>query len=242
MLAGIRAPFKGAQFIFHSKKMISVALLPFLLNLGLLFLFFYFGFTFGQGWVEGILQNYTWSQGWIGGLLGGILKTALFLLLMFLISIFYLSTAAIIASPFNEILSVMTEKRILGDAFKEYERPFWKELQRIIKQEVRKIFILLLLMIISSIIQVIPLLGSAIYFLFNYVSLAFFTGMEYLDFPLERRGYDYSAKLRYSLKNFFLSTGIGITTTFLFYIPLMFHFSAVGATLEFLQREKSDAK
>ncbi len=233
LMKGIKAPWLGAEMIFRHKKMLLIALVPFVLNIIVLLLFYFFGFVYLTETLEQWLQISTGNSSFWLKALAWIVKTIVAAALFFIMVLLYLTTAAIIAAPFNDILSEMTEKILQGQApsadfsFTEFMRDIW----RIARQEIRKLFLLLLIMVLSSVLHMLPLIGSALYALINYGSLAFFTGIEYLDFPLERRRLEFSDKLKYSRKYWTATIGVGAVTAFFLFIPMVFSFSAVGATI-----------
>ncbi len=236
ILQGFLAPWEGAIFIWKNKKMAAIAIVPFFINLFLLFLFFYFGYDFGRGLLDSWIHSRSWQDSLWAKLALGFIKAGLMIILLFFITLLYLTTAAIIAAPFNEMLTEMTEKKILGSAFQKVEYSFLGSMARVFHQELRKLILMLMVMLFSGILFLLPVIGAFLHALVNSLSISFFTGMEYLDFSQERRGFSLGQKIRYGLRHFFLTVGIGAATVFFLYIPLIFHFSAVGATIQFLKR------
>jgi CysZ protein len=236
-LKGIVTPFHGAGIIFRNRSMAVLTLIPFFLNIALLIFLFFYAYGKLSDTTMNLLPFSGESTSFWFSLLLGVLKTALAAVIFLLISLFYLSSAAVIAGPFNGILSEMTEKKLLGRQRESNSfriGGFFSDLLRILTQEIRKIVLILSIFMAAFIFNFIPLIGTFLYGMISYASLTFFTGLEYLDFPMENRKLNFNEKLRFCREHFFLTVGIGITVTLFMYIPFIFCFAATGATRTYL--------
>lgn len=242
LFRGLFAPFSGAKLIFKNRSMTILALVPFFLNLIVLFFLLFYVYDNLNGYVAGLIPEGSEKTAYWFFLLKRVAKVALGILLFLLISLIYLSTAAVVNGPFSGILSEMAERKITG---KEKEtgafsfKNFFRDLGRVFSQEVRKVILLVIVLVLSLLLNIIPIVGQFLYIAVNYLSLVFFTGLEYLDFPMENRKMVFRDKLNFAKKNFLLTAGIGITVTVFMYIPLIFSSAAVGATKVYLYHEKN---
>lgn len=135
------------------------------------------------------------------------------------IYITFFITASLLASPFNERLSIKFEKMNRGVA--RDEEP---SIPRAVYNEIKKVLIyipaLLLLALSSAVISMIPLLNLAVPLLWALFS-SYLVAFEFLSYPLDRRNLGVGEKLSYINRNLPSSLGLGLMTSFAVLLPVI---------------------
>ncbi len=239
LLSGFRAPLSGAPFLWRHPGLWPWALAPFLVNLGLFALFFWLGY----GPFRRLLQ---WALGqfagwWWAALVYLLLALVLLLLLIMTVYAFSL-VGSILAAPFLEQLTMGVERRLApgglpSEPFRLTGIP--REILRVAGQAVKRLALFLALQIALLLINLLPVMGPALYAALAWLVTAFFLALEFMDYPLDRRKLTLTAKLAYIWRLGPAWLGFGAGVMVLGLIPVLnialLPLAAVGATRLFLQ-------
>ncbi len=236
-IAGLVAPLKALSFLASRPRLWWLALTPFLINLGLFLLFFWFTYTRFDAWVRSLLPV---GEGWWWQSLLYLLMIVLILLLLILEVYLFAVVGRIVAAPFLEILTRKVESIARPEAEQPPEMAFWHSTWRVMLQESKRVLIYLAVMIPLLIFNFIPGLGNLLYAALAWLVTSFFLAGEFLDYPLERRGYSLGAKMRYTKSLGLTGIGFGASVFIMGLVPILnlalLPLAAVGGTLLFLER------
>ncbi len=227
---GFFTAFHGIKFLFNHISLIRLAVIPWLINL-ILFLILIFVLYTHLGHLIALLM--TRPETWYGLILYYLLSAFIFftsLILGFFVLCFI---GNIIAAPFHEWITRNTKFLVGGNTDKKENLPFWKEAKRIIKNQSRKLLILLLLEICALAFLLIPFLGTLLCSILTFILLAF----QFLEFPFEIERFSVSQQIKTFFQFPLMWLGFGCGITLLLTIPIInltiLPAGVVGATLLF---------
>lgn len=234
-LGGLLAPLWAAGFLLRRPRLWPWLLAPLLINLGLFALAFWLGVGWFDRWLAAVLPGGE-GLGW---------RVLFYLLLvlgylLFLAATVYLFALAgrVLAAPFLELLTRRVELAA-GGGGEWAEVGFLAGLGRAALQEGKKLLLYLALLALLLLVNLLPGVGTALYAGLAGLVTAWFLALDFVDYPLERRGLRLQAKLAY-LRGLGLTglafgaacLGLGIVPLFnLALLPL----AAVGGTLLYLE-------
>jgi len=236
---GFAYPFRGLGFIARNPRLLPWVLLPIAVTLGLLV-----GAAFltlaGTPW----LVDQLWARP-AGGLLltsWWILAVGLGLALFAVSMVVLYATAGLIGTPFYDRLSQRVEDTVRGPA----DEPFsWRVFLGDVWQSVSHTLIALILWLVVMgallLLNVVPVVGSALEFVLSVAFTALFLSREMMDGAMSRRRLSFRRKLGVVLGNLALMEGFGLAAAMLLWVPLLNFVSMpvaiVGGTLMLLDLE-----
>lgn len=237
--------FESIHIPFKHKNLFIYFAVPFILNLLLLSALVYFTFSYIHPQVSALLTG----DGVIIKIARYVITPVLFFLVLILSMLIYSITGTIICSPFNDLLSKKIEELVSG---KNCDEPFsiirlFRDIFRIAANMAKLIILMLLIYIIILLLNIIPILGSALYVFIGFGVTSFFLGFQFFDFPMERRRINFDEKLKIAVANAPAVTGVGAAYFILSFIPVVgflgLNLATIAATRIFLEdmdpKEKS---
>jgi CysZ protein len=244
-LNGFRAPFSSIKIIKEHKRLLSYFIIPFILNIILLFSVFIICWLYLIPFIHGIMPA---GQEWYYKAIRFVIKHLMVLLLFILGALFYSISGSIIISPFNDLLSARVETLLTGVKFDEKFSfsHLIDDFIRIIFNIVKLLAIIIIFNVLIFCLNIIPLAGSVLYSILSFMSAMFFLGFQFFDFPLERRRLRFGDKLRVLLKNKFMTIGLGAGFLVISFIPFLgflgLNLGSIGATRLFVEYIKPSMK
>ncbi|MCA9379604.1 EI24 domain-containing protein [Candidatus Dojkabacteria bacterium] len=231
---------KSFQYIKANKWSWKYLLVPFILNLILSIVLWVLLFNLIQNFVLG-LSFLSVIPGFLTGVISFLVLVITFLTTIFL---FFL-LANIIASPFNGLLTdkMLTKAGVESENKTDLVSLVVREIIRAIKFEVLKIFLVIVLFVLSLIISIVPVIGVVLAGVINFIGNTYLSLVDYFDPGLSYKGYNVSGKFKY-VKNiikeswgFFLLSGLIMYIPFIniIYIPL----AVITANLVLIEKNKS---
>lgn len=236
-LGGVIAPLRAFGFLAARPGLWWLVAAPFIINMGLFALFFWFSYTrFGQ-WIRAMIPE---GQGWAWQAL---LYLLVFLLIVFLLALevyLFLLVGRIIAAPFLEILTLKVERALGVEQSELIPMGVWQGILRVLVQEMKKLLIYLVLMLFLLALNFLPGVGSVFAAGLAFLVTCFFLAVDFMDYPLERRGLSLRAKLAFVGRMGLTGIGFGATVLTMGIVPLLnlalLPLAAVGGTLLFWDR------
>ena len=243
---GISYPFKGMKFVFlEHPGLIRYWIFPIFITIAAVI-----GAWWGSWHYSDSLTNLVWEEptgdGFLDGFLLGlhnIVDTLVFLVLLATSLFVLMSLSSAIAGPFNAALSAEVERLVNGNKAPDTGLAgAVQDIIRMIALELLKMALYLGIMAPLFICSFfIPVVGQALYSIFGFVFTAFYFGMDYIDYPAERRGMGAGARFKYARGRFMPTMGLGAGVWIFLFVPflnLLFMPAAVaGGTLMFLDME-----
>lgn len=228
-LKGIVTPIRAVGVIFSSPKLLTLSALPILTTCIILALIFY-------ALMAGL---WTWITGYFTGFFADY-QTGLMVAFAAIAAIMFIyvsiNTVAILisffSSPFNDILAEATERSMGVPEVPGFSAG---RALRVLILDLRKTLLALIISLSLSIGLLIPFVGIA-----AFLAIALLNTFTFVTYPQSRRMLGVRDSFKWVMRNVPTSLGFGLTTTFLFSIPVINLFalpiSVVGGTLLFLDR------
>lgn len=235
---GFFAPFRAAIFLKGQPGLYKFIGIPLAINIIFLTTAAYFGlYLFEHTIIDLIPQGETWY--WI--ILSYLLWLVAILLVLVLVFFSFTVIGNLIASPFNDLLSEKTEAIIQGG---HNDEPFslaifFTDAGRIIRDESRKIFIFVILMLLLLPLNFITGIGTLLYTGLSLMLTIFFLVVEYTGYIITRKRLRFIDQRRYIFSHFVLMFGFGTGLLCLLAIPLVHFFciplGVISATILYLE-------
>ncbi len=241
---GFTFPFKGMRFVYFQHPGTSrIWILPIFVTL-----ICCCGGTTSAWEYSGSLLEYVWETPTDDSVAAGISRIG-HVIVEYILKVIFTALAivivtllsSVIAAPFNGALSEEVERLAAG------LKPnpggigtMVRDVARTIALEFRKFGLYLMVMIPLFLVQfAVPGIGTVIYSAFAFFFTAWFFGLDYVDWPAERRGWTPGERLRHARQNFMPMFGFGCGVWLFLFVPLLnllFMPAAVaGGTLLFLE-------
>jgi len=236
---GMGYTWRGVRFLAGHPRLWAWAAFPFVLSLVFYALVLYFGWSWVGEWIDSTFADREGMWRGVEYLLIGVF----WILALVLVAFAFVPFAALISSPFNDLLSEKVEKLYLGASVDE---PFTlKNLIRALvvglRGEILRFATLSGLLIFAFCFNFIPVFGQMIagglstFFTIRYLSL------EFTSFSMDRRYYDWRGKQDYLRRFRARSMGFGTMAFLVMLVPLVnalfIPVSAVAGTLLFCDTE-----
>ena len=243
---GFTYPFKGMKFVYiQHPGLIRIWIFPILITL------ISFCMASWASWhYSDALVGTFWPEPAGDGFFDGVARffhsivEVIFSILLWAASLMLLVVlTSVIAAPFNGALSAAVERIATGQAEPEGG---WavvaRDIGRTIVLEILKLSLYLLVMVPMFALQcAAPGVGSILYTVFGFVFTSWYWGIDYVDWPAERRGWPVGQRFANARKRFMPMFGFGSGVWLFLFVPflnLMFMPAAVaGGTLLFLDME-----
>ena len=196
IFSGIKIYLEGVRWLRQHPRYLFVLLVPALL--GLLSLIFILGLFFGNFFaiMDGIM--FARPDMWLLVPLYWVLYALLAVVLFLLSFVPPLLVSSVLSSPFYEIVSCAVERERLGKVVEIS----WRQALMMIIEETKKVGFILAITLLAMLIPGLNVLALFI--------PAFLLGWDFCDYPLARRGWSFKRRLRFTFKNFWRVTGLGL--------------------------------
>ena len=230
---GFFYPFRAGTFIKNHPVLLKYIIVPFLINFALLSLAVYWGLSFFNSVVVHYIPQ---GEAWYWVILSYFLWILAILMTMVLVFFGFTVTGAVIASPFNDILSEKTEGILTGNTPEEpfKLRLFLKDALQTVKDESKKIIIFVILMLLLLPLNLIPG-GTLPYSILSVLLTIFFLVVEYTGYIFARKHLTFKDQRHFIFSQKFLMLGFGLGIMGVLAVPflqfLCIPLGVVGATL-----------
>ncbi len=239
-LGGLLAPWAALKLLAGRPRLWWLCVGPFIINLGLFVLFFWLGYGHLQDWVARLLPD---SSQWWWQALAWLLMLVLLLTLLLVEVYVFVVVGRVVAAPFLEVLTRRVE-RLYGVEGWPREPGVLASLGRALGHGLVRLGLFGLVMFPLWLLGLLlPGLGSLAASLLAWVITCFFLAGEFLDYPLERRGFSFWAKLGYVRRLGAAGLAFGAVVFLLGAVPVvnlaLLPLAAVGGTLLYLERPRA---
>ncbi len=238
LVTGFGYPFRGVGYLLRQPKLIPLAIMPALLNLGLAVVGLVLAFVqapFLVGWVWARPEAVDLASGALAGLwvvvavLLGLLVATLWLVLVY-------ATAGLMATPFTDYLTEKVELQVLGIEGQDFRLArFLRDIFWSLTHSLLNVLAWAVVMGALLILNLVPVLGSMVFGALSTTATAYFLAREMQDGCMTRRRLSWLGKQRQILRHAPLTIGFGLGTMVLFWIPgfnlIMLPFAHVGGAL-----------
>ncbi|MBN1902146.1 EI24 domain-containing protein [Candidatus Sumerlaeota bacterium] len=215
------------------------------INIILFLAFLVWGYSGFAGFLKSHLgegDNIAWY--WKG--LAIIARIFFWLIALILVYFTFTPLALIIASPFNDYLGEMVEKSCQCEVADQ--RPLFRkiigEALFAMKNEIKRLMLFLLVFLVLFPLNIIPITGSVIYLVLNFIWACYGLAFEFTGYATDRRHIRLGEKINLLNRNLAFFMGFGLITALFMMIPFLNVFavslSAVSETLAFCSVQKKE--
>ncbi len=241
---GFFYPFAGLSLLLKHQALRRSAIIPILINclvfiilIGALILYLQDGMSYlTQNWMPQLMTS--WS------FLYYFFYFIFFIIGLGLCFFFTVIMGSLLAAPFNDALSLKTEKLLTKDYI---ETRFtvslaFKNAVLVLKNEIQKISFIVIIELSILLLHLLPVIGSGLYIIVNPLITFLLLSFEFVDYSLSRQALSFKKKKKVIFSNFPLFFGFGLGVSCLFLIPglqlIIVPSSVVGATLLYYKELK----
>lgn len=240
VFGGLSLPRAALSFLWRHKRLWPLALAPFLINLALFAAFFWLAYDRFQQWVLSLVPV---GEGWWWAALYYLLIVLAVLVLLVVMVYLFAVVGNLLACPFLELLTRRVEMAAAGrlpEGPGQGMRAFFGEVLRVGGQQIKKVLLYVLVMGLLLLLNLAPGIGTAVYGVLAWLATCYFLVLEFVDYPLDRRGLSLGRKLAYVWRLRLAGLGFGAALFIQSIIPvlnlLLLPLGAVGATLLYLDK------
>ena len=242
LVRGIYDGLRGAAYLVSNPRLWKWVLAPAIVAAVVL--------VVAIGWILALLSP------WIAGLAAyfpgswadNVLKLIAGVVLFFASVSIFVSIAALIAAPFNEMLSESIEERVTGVPGPKFRvLRFLGDIVIGILHAARRVAVYLVVMGGVLILGVaVPVVGTIVAAVLGFIATARFASYDAFDAIWARRRYKYRDKVGYLRANRWRTLGMGAVVAVLLIVPGLnvvgLSIGATAATLRVLESERTQAR
>lgn len=238
-LRGMGDVWRGAGIILGHPGLWLWILIPFALNAALFALLVWGAWHWIHGWVV----SYFFASGIWLKLLGWIVSFLAWIILAVLVIFLFVPIGALIASPFNDILSEKTEVILTGSTVDEAFsiKALVRGIVVAMRTSLRLTFVTLVLLVPLLLLNFIPVIGQVLYAALSAAVTIRFLALEFTSYSMDRRYYDWRRRDAFLRRNRARTIGLGAMAWLLMLVPvvnaLFIPVSAVAGTILFCETE-----
>lgn len=229
--------FDGLFILLKNKRLLKLSIIPLIITTIVLIVTYIaaiYGFLSG---LEYYLPSGEVSSN--GYIISKYAVAFLGTIILIVISFFlFLPLSSLVCIPFNDAISLETEKMLLGTDNNPQNENFLNEVKVGLKEVFKLLFFKIIVLFISLPVLLIPVAGQPAFFFI----LALITSIDFLDIVMARKKYTLTEKLAFLNKNSLAFIMFSIPLMLLFWIPivqiLIIPCAAIGGTKLFLEAKK----
>jgi len=235
-IRGFVYPFRGLKFLFRHRSLLWYVAIPFGLNTILFAVFAWLLVSHLGGWVQKLLPN---GDTWYWTILFYLVIGLSVLLLLLIVIYTFTMVGNIVLGPFNDMLSEKVELLYLSSSLDEplKLKLLLADILRSIKVGIGKLLIYVGGLLALLLLNLLPLIGSALYGALVIVYTLFFLGWEYFDYSMERWKFTFGVKVKTSFRHASVFIGFGAGASLMLFVPIInlaaIPLCVIGATLLF---------
>jgi len=242
---GFFYPFKSVKFFFSHPKLITLSIVPMVINLLIYATIFFFTYRGLIGWIRNFIGVNGSDVSFLSIVLYYILIIIGFLLVLFVSYLLFSILGGIITAPFNENISQKVEEIVTGKPF-ENNLSFWQDAKLSIIAELQKLGFYFPIIFILFLINFIPGIGSVISTVIGFIFSAYYNALDFLDYPMTRRQMKFKTKLKIVSSGKWLTYGFGSMAFLMMFLPIINVFMkpilVVGGTSLYFEKGYSTYK
>ncbi len=230
--------FDGLIILFKNVRLLKLSLIPLVITFFLIICTYAGSFFLLFQGIETFLPSNESSSTILNVSRYGLafLGSTVLLIISFFL---FLPLSSLVCIPFNDIVSIETERILLGDNLNNENQNSLSEIKVGLKEVFKLLTLKVIVILICLPILIIPIVGQTLFFFI----LAMVTAIDFLDIIMARKRYFLSEKLLFVKKNFLGFILFSLPLVLLFWIPiiqlLIIPCYAIGGTKFFIESNKS---
>jgi CysZ protein len=232
---GARFHVRGIRFGLNHPSFLFLAVFPFLVTLTLYIIAFYIFVDYSDNLLEMVWNPETgessWIMGWLHWIYTHIFRWILYLIALVIMFYTFIVISVVLASPVYDYVSRKYERLSYGDALKENTTPSGNGLLTVVKEELKKALVML---VIPIPLIFLPVVGTLLSFLVASVFIAW----DFSDFSLSRDCPLLRDRMRAVWRHKWSLLGFGSPILIPFLGLILMPFAILGATTLYFDEMK----
>jgi CysZ protein len=229
-LKGFWVSFASFGLMGKNKSILLFYIVPFLLNIFLLSAFIYLAFTNIAPLLRDVLsgnEEYHRILNALLAVLNFLITPILLLFLLYLATVAYGFIGNILCSSFLDKLSQKTQETVSGRkidtpfSLKYFPKRFEENFIRTFKNFFKMLALVITISLLSMFLLLIPIIGAILYSALGYITTSFILGLQFMDYPLNRKKYTFGEKLKIAWKFKYTTIGLGMSFLIISMIPIL---------------------
>ena len=219
-IAGFFSLWNAFRFVRKNSSLHKYIAIPLIINIVVFSGTVYWGFDLFNQLVGQYLAPH---DAWYWQVVESVVKLLAALVTLVIVFFTFTVLGNLIAAPFNDVLSEQTEQLITGQLLDEQFslRQIGKDLWRVMQDEVRKMSIFIILMILLLVVNILPGIGSLIYAVCSVLLTVFFLIVEYTGYVFSRKHLGFKEQRRFIAANRMTTLGFGLAVMCTLMIPFV---------------------
>ncbi len=206
----------GGRILLTTRKLWPFVWVPLFINAAVYSVVFGLGIYYFNDLLTYIIPSTT---AWYMEVLRVFIWVAFAAVVLIIMFFTFFAIASVIASPFNEKLSIRYEELVSNRRVQD-DMP----LTRVLTQEIKRVLVYLAAFIVlglfSYALSFVPMLNLTVPFIWALFS-ALVLSFEFLCYALDRRGLTFDQKIEFIKKNFSRCSGFGVTVYLALMLPVI---------------------
>lgn len=219
-IMGFFSLWNAFRFVGKNPSLYKYIAIPFVINVIVFCGSVYWGFDLFSDLVGQYLAPY---DTWYWHIVAAAVKLLAALITLVVVFFTFTVVGNLIAAPFNDILSEKTEELLTGRLNDEpfSLRQIGADLWRVMKDEVRKMSIFIVLMILILGFNLLPGIGSLLYAVCSVVLTVFFLIVEYTGYIYSRKHLGFKEQRQFISAHKMNTVGFGLAVMCTLFIPFV---------------------
>lgn len=219
-IMGFFSLWNAFRFVGKNPSLYKYIAIPFIINVVVFCGSVYWGFDLFGDLVGQYLTPY---DTWYWQIVAAAVKLLAALITLVVVFFTFTVVGNLIAAPFNDLLSEKTEGILTGRLNDEpfSLRQIGLDLWRVMKDEVRKMSIFIILMVMILGLNLLPGIGSVLYAVCSVVLTVFFLIVEYTGYTFSRKHLGFKEQRQFISTHKMSTLGFGLAVMCMLFIPFV---------------------
>jgi CysZ protein len=236
---GLRFHIRGIRFGFGNLSFLILSAVPFLITLALYIFGFYMFTLYADDLLRMVWRVETGESstyvGWLYWTYVHVVKFLLYLIVLVVMFYTFVVLSNVLASPVHDYISTRYERMHYQDATHQQAASHAKGVLTVVKEEVKKA---LLMLVIPLPLLFVPVIGAVL----SFIVAGIFLAWDYIDFSLSRDHPLLKDRIKAVWRHKFILLGFGCPLLIPFLGLIIMPFAILGSTKLYFDRMKKIPK
>ncbi|MDY0189425.1 MAG: sulfate transporter CysZ [Desulfuromonas sp.] len=219
-VGGFFSVWEAFHFVLKNPSLYKYVAIPLVINIVVFSAAIYWGFDLFSSLTGQYLSAH---DAWFWQVLVAVVKFIAAVITLVVVFFAFTVVGNLIAAPFNDVLSERTEQLLTGNLVNEpfSLAQFAKDIGRVMLDEVRKMSIFIILMLVALLFNFLPGVGSMIYAVLSVGLTLYFLIIEYTGYVFGRKHLGFKDQRRFVANNRLGALGFALAVMCMLFIPFV---------------------
>lgn len=219
-VSGFFSLWSAFRFVVTNPSLYKYVAIPFIINVVVFSAAIYWGYDLFANLAG---QYFSAQDPWYWQILAAVVKFTAALITLVVVFFAFTVVGNLIAAPFNDVLSERTERLMTGNHIDEpfSLAQFAKDMWRVMLDEVRKMSIFVVLMVVALLFNFLPGVGSLIYAVLSVGLTLYFLIIEYTGYVFGRKHLGFKDQRKFIAQNRLGALGFAVAVMCMLFIPFV---------------------